>query len=100
MRGEARIEWSGAATALSDVKPLGSYRADVAAEGSAARIDVSTLSGPLRVAGKGNLVFPAQLTFNGEARGEGPQAPALQPLLDLMGPRKADGSHAIAWRTQ
>jgi general secretion pathway protein N len=100
VRGDLRVEWSGAATALSEVKPLGTYRAEVAAEGAAARIDVSTLSGPLRVTGKGNLAFPAQLTFNGEARAEGPQAPALQPLLDLIGPRKADGTHAIAWRTR
>ena len=100
LRGELRIEWSGAATALSAVKPLGTYRADVAAEGTAARIDVSTLSGPLRLTGKGTLVFPAQLSFSGEARAEAAQASALQPLLDLLGPRRPDGAHAIEWRTR
>lgn len=100
VRGDLRIEWSGAATSLSEVRPLGSYRADVVAEGAAARIDVSTLSGPLRLTGKGSLALPSQLTFSGEARAEAPQAAALQPLLDLMGPRKADGSHAIEWRTR
>src|SRR5688572_10291550 len=29
VRGELRIEWSEAATALSEVRPLGSYRADL-----------------------------------------------------------------------
>jgi general secretion pathway protein N len=100
VRGELRIEWNEAATALSEVKPLGSYRAQVVAEGRTARVDVSTLAGPLRISGKGNLAFPAELAFGGEARAEGPQAAALQPLLDLIGPRRADGTHAIAWRTR
>ena len=100
LRGEMRLEWTGAATALSEVKPLGAYRAELAAEGAAARIAVTTQSGPLRVAGQGRIAFPAQLTFSGEARGEGPRAPALEPLLGLMGARKADGSYAIEWRTR
>jgi general secretion pathway protein N len=100
LRGEARIEWTGAATALSAVKPLGSYRADLAAEGRTARIAVTTQSGPLRVAGQGRLAFPSQLAFTGEARGDGPDAQALEPLLTLLGPRKPDGSHAIDWRTR
>ena len=100
VRGDLRVEWSGAATSLSEVRPLGAYRADVVAEGTSARIAVSTLSGPLRVTGKGTLAFPAQLAFSGEARAEPAQAGALQPLLDLIGPRQADGSHAIQWRTR
>ena len=100
LRGDLRIDWTGAATALSEVRPLGSYRADVAAEGRAARVAVSTISGPLRVTGQGQLAFPSQLTFSGEARAEGQQAGALQQLLDLMGPRRADGAHAIEWRTR
>jgi general secretion pathway protein N len=97
LRGELRVEWSGAATALSDVKPLGSYRAEVAAEGTTARLAVTTLSGPLRVQGQGRMALPSQLTFSGEARAD---TPALQPLLDLLGPRRPDGSHAIEWRSR
>jgi len=100
MRGALRIEWTGAATALSEVRPLGTYRADVVSEGAAARITVSTLAGPLRVAGQGRLAFPSQITFSGEARGEGAGAPALEPLLDLLGTRKPDGARAIEWRTR
>ena len=100
LRGDVRVEWTGAATALSEVKPLGSYRADLAAEGPAARVAVTTQSGPLRVAGQGRIAFPSQLAFSGEARGEGPRAQALDPLLALMGTRKPDGSYAIDWRTR
>jgi general secretion pathway protein N len=100
LRGDMRIEWTGASTALSEVKPLGSYRADVAAEGPAARIAVTTQSGPLRVAGQGRLAWPSQFNFTGEARGEGPSAQALEPLLALMGARKPDGSYAIAWQSR
>ena len=100
LRGQMRIDWMGAATALSEVKPLGTYRAEVAAEGAGARLTVTTQSGPLRVAGQGRITFPSQLTFSGEARGEGPRAPALDPLLGLMGTRKPDGSYAIEWRAR
>src|SRR5688572_6016637 len=65
LRGELRIDWTGAATALSQVRPLGSYRADVVGEGPAARIAVSTLAGPLRISGQGRLTLPAQLAFTG-----------------------------------
>jgi general secretion pathway protein N len=99
-RGELRIEWTGAATALSELKPLGTYRADAIAEGPAARVTVSTLTGPLRVSGQGRLAFPSQFTFSGEARGEGTGATALEPLLDLLGPRRPDGARAIEWRAR
>ena len=100
VRGELRIDWTDAATSLSEVRPLGAYRAEVKADGPAARIVLTTLSGPLRVTGQGQLDFPSRLALTGEARAEGPSAPALQPLLDLMGPRKADGSRAIDWHTR
>ena len=100
LRGSARIEWHGAAVGLSEVRPLGSYRADVTAEGAGARIAVTTLDGALRLAGQGTLVLPARLEFSGEARAAGPQAEALAPLLDLLGPRRADGARALTWRTR
>lgn len=99
-RGKAQLEWRDASTALSEVRPLGSYRAELDASGPAADVRVSTVQGPLRVAGQGRLELPSRFTFSGEARGEGPQAAALQPLLDLMGPRKPDGTHAISWRAR
>jgi general secretion pathway protein N len=94
-RGTASAEWRDAALALTDVRPLGSYRIEAAGDGGPTRIDVTTLSGPLRISGHGELAPPARLTFTGEARGEGDAAKSLDKLLDLMGPRRADGARAL-----
>jgi len=99
VRGTARAEWREASLAISDVRPLGSYRVEVRADGGPARIEVSTLEGPLRIAGHGTFAPPGALAFSGEARAQGNAAAALEPLLDLLGPRRADGAHALDWRT-
>ena len=96
--GSARLEWRGAALALSDVKPLGTYRAELRGEGAEARIALSTLDGPLRLSGGGTLNPQGRLAFKGEARAEGPQAAALESLLDLLGPRQPDGSRLLGLR--
>jgi general secretion pathway protein N len=97
LRGEARAEWRGAAVALSQVRPLGSYRAELRGAGGPAKVTLTTIEGPLRLAGDGTLTPQGRFAFSGEARGEGPAGPSLEPLLDLMGPRRADGSRALRW---
>jgi Bacterial type II secretion system protein N. len=99
-RGEVQAEWSDAALALAQVRPLGAYRATLHAEGPSGKLSVATLDGPLRITGLGDIVFPSAITFNGEARAVGPAAPSLDPLLDLMGPRRPDGARTLAWRSR
>ena len=96
--GEARLEWQGAALALSPVRPLGTYRLEVRSEGGPAKLVVSTLDGPLKVAGLGTLSLPSNLAFSGEARAEGEAMKSLEPLLNLLGPRRADGARSLEWR--
>jgi general secretion pathway protein N len=98
MNGAAHIGWEAAAVSLADVKPLGRYSLDATADHGPASVTVTTLEGPLRIAGKGTFSPPSRFTFSGEARGEGPDAAALEPLLNLFGPRRADGSRAIELR--
>jgi general secretion pathway protein N len=100
IRGEATIEWKSAATTLSEVRPLGSYRATFSADGPGANVTVTTLDGPLRMSGNGRLDWPARLNFMGEARAEAAKTAGLAPLLDLLGPARADGSRTIdvRWR--
>ena len=98
VRGSARLEWRGAAVSLADVKPLGTYRADVEAEGPRAQVRVETLEGPLRITGRGTFTAPGRITFSGEARPEPAAAAALEPLLRLLGPARADGARTIEWR--
>lgn len=97
-RGATRIEWRNAAVALSEVRPLGTYRIDARAEGGPAKLEVTTLDGPLKVSGQGTFTPPTRVAFSGEARAEGESAKALEPLLDLMGPRRPDGARALEWR--
>jgi len=98
MRGEARLEWRAAALALSEVRPLGSYRVEVRGDGGPAKFTLQTLEGALRLSGQGTVEPPARLSFSGAAQGEAAQAAKLVPVLDLMGPPRADGSRAIEWR--
>ena len=92
--GKGRLTWDDAAVSLSEVRPLGRYALDISADHGPATLVLSTLDGPLRLSGRGSIA-PARLTFSGEARGEGPNAAALDPLLNLMGLKRADGSRAI-----
>ena len=98
VRGTARVEWRDAAVAISDVRPLGTYRAEIEAEGHAGNLAVSTMKGPLRITGKGTLTPPTRLAFSGEARADAESGRALESLLNLLGPARADGARALEWR--
>ena len=93
--GKARIAWDDAAISLTDVRPLGRYTLEVTADHGPADLVLATADGALRLTGHGRIEPPSRLSFSGEARGEGPNAPALEPLLNLMGLKRADGSRAI-----
>ena len=97
-RGDLRAEWKDAALSISGVRPLGTYRLDAHAEGGPAKLTLATLDGPLRISAQGAFTPPSTLTASGEARAEGPNAKALEPLLDLMGPRRPDGARALEIR--
>jgi len=98
-RGTARAEWRNASLALTDVRPLGDYRIEASAEGGPAAFTVTTLDGALRIAGHGTFAPPDALAFSGEARAVGNAAAALEPLLNLLGPRRADGARTLEWRS-
>jgi hypothetical protein len=87
--------WNDAALSLSDVKPLGKYALDATAEDGPVSFTVASKEGPLRVSGRGTFTAPSVISFTGEARGEGDQARALEPLLDLLGSRRPDGAREI-----
>ena len=97
-QGDLRAEWSDAGLSISEVRPLGSYRIDVHANGGPAKIVVATVSGPLRIAAQGTLTTASGLSLSGDARGEGAAAAALEPLLNLIGPRRPDGARALEIR--
>lgn len=94
-RGAVVLEWREASVALADLRPLGSYRLAIEGGGESARLVLSTLRGPLRVAGQGEARSAGSIRFSGEARAEPDAAAALEPLLNLMGPKRPDGARAI-----
>jgi general secretion pathway protein N len=98
MHGPVTIEWLDAAVSLSNVKPLGAYRLVANGAGEVVPLAISTLSGPLMLSGKGEARIPGGVTFSGEARAEGSESPQLEPLLNLMGPKRPDGARAIEIR--
>lgn len=96
--GFATIEWHDAALALSEARPLGSWRAQASAEGKTGKIALETTRGPLRLAGNGTFAIPGRLAFSGEARAEAGRERELEPVLQLLGPPRADGARTLALR--
>ncbi len=93
--GKAQLEWRNAALAMSPVNPLGHYRADISASGTAAEFIVSTLSGPLKITGKGSAALKDGLKFSGSAQADPAQAANIEPLLNLMGRPAVNGVYPL-----
>lgn len=96
--GSATAEWRDAALALSAARPLGTWRVQASAEGAAVKFSLATLKGPLRLAGNGSAPLAGRISFSGEARAEPGREKDLESLLALLGPRRADGAHAVEVR--
>ena len=88
MHGRATIELREAASAMTPVRPLGSYRVDIDGQGSRADVGLQTLSGPLKLTGKGTWDARAGLRFEADASAEPNEAERLQSFLGLVGRRE------------
>jgi general secretion pathway protein N len=55
LHGPVTLTWTNASVALSEVKPLGSYRLNAQGAGDTARLVLTTLEGTLRLAGQGEV---------------------------------------------
>jgi len=88
--GRASIELRDASSAMTPVRPLGTYRIDVTGNGRDVALVLVTLSGPLQLQGRGSWDRRAGIRFTAEARADGPERPALQSLLALVGRREGD----------
>ncbi|MCK2094560.1 type II secretion system protein N [Thauera aromatica] len=89
------LRWNSAASALSPVRPLGAYRV-LFSQGDAERIDIglTTLISPLLLQGQGTWSADQGLRFEGRAQVDAAATPdtriALEPLLNILGPRQGD----------
>ena len=95
IEGEQAVNINGLGVAQSTLESLGTYRFDLKGDGTGLRVNLATVTGPLRLSGDGRYLAPAAATFTGKAAAESAEAAALEALLKLLGPRLPDGSVAI-----
>lgn len=88
--GHASLELREVASAMTPVRPLGSYRIEITGSGQDVSLGLRTLSGPLRLEGSGKWERRAGLRFTASASAEGAEQSRLQSLLALIGRREGE----------
>lgn len=86
--GRASIELREMASALTPVNPLGSYRIGVVGQGNSAKLDITTINGPLLLEGDGTWNSRQGVRFSALASAEERERVRLQTLLGLIGRRQ------------
>ena len=95
VEGQAALEVLNAASRVSTLERLGSYRLQLGsdpANAGAAQLNLSTSEGALQLSGQGTL-GASGLRFRGEARAAEADEPALTNLLNIIGRR--DGARSV-----
>jgi general secretion pathway protein N len=82
--GQLTITFNDACSRVSLVKPLGSYRVVIQAQGADSTIDLSTLKGALKLDGHG-VLGAGSTSFNGTASAAPEARDNLAGLLNLLG---------------
>lgn len=82
--GQVVVTLDDMASSVSRVKPLGSYRVALQAQGGQASIDLSTSKGPLILKGNGSI-SQESTSFQGTATSTPEQRENLAGLLNLLG---------------
>lgn len=90
IEGRAQIELRDASSAMTPVRPLGSYRVDVVGQGRQAELSIQTLAGPLRLQGSGSFDAQNGLRFTAEASTDAAEQGRLQSFLGLIGRREGE----------
>lgn len=88
--GEVSVELVDVASAMTPVRPLGTYRIDVRGNGRDVALALSTSGGALRLEGSGQWDRRQGLRFGAQASADGEQRVRLQSLLTLIGRREGD----------
>lgn len=95
INGAAELEWHNAAVGLSKVRPLGNYQITIQGGQKVARFVVSTVSGVLNLAGKGEWSADDGLDFQGTARGDPSKTAELKDFLALLGSEQSNDIYHI-----
>lgn len=101
MNGQITVDWTRAASALSEIRPLGDYRILLQSNGTALDAQLSTLSGKLILSGKGSFDKINGMRINGTAQAApGAAAAELNELLHHIGPEVSPGVFTLALMPQ
>ncbi|MBI5889577.1 MAG: type II secretion system protein N [Nitrosomonadales bacterium] len=101
IKGQVSVDWLGAASGLSEIRPLGDYRILLQGNGAALDAQLSTLSGKLQLAGKGSFDKASGMRFNGTAQAApGAAEMELNELLHHIGPEVRPGVFTLALMPQ
>jgi general secretion pathway protein N len=101
MNGQISVDWLRAASALSEIRPLGDYRILMQSNGAALDAQLSTLSGKLILSGKGSFDKINGMQINGTAQAApGAAATELNELLHHIGPEVSPGVFTLALMPQ
>jgi general secretion pathway protein N len=90
LSGNIAVELRDVSSAMSAVRPLGSYHLEVLAEGPQATLTLSTVSGVLKLSGKGRWSAASGLHFSAQAAAADSERERLDSLLSLIGRREGD----------
>ncbi|KMZ12279.1 General secretion pathway protein N [Candidatus Burkholderia humilis] len=82
--GQVVVTLDDMVSRVSRMKPLGSYRVQIQAQGGEAEIGLSTSKGPLWLTGQG-AISQGATSFEGTAKAEPDQRENLAGLLNLLG---------------
>jgi len=94
INGTMKLNLHKIASALSPIKPLGSYLMTFVWRGQEADIDLKTVQGPMLLSGKGTLV-QGHLQFSGLAQAQEGQEDKLANLLNLLGQRRSGANKNV-----
>jgi general secretion pathway protein N len=94
VEGKTTLEMTDMASALSSIRPLGSYAMALDWHGQQAQLTLSTLKGPLVLGGSGAL-DRGRLQFSGTAQAAPGSEERLANLLNLLGQRRMNGDKNI-----
>ncbi len=95
LEGSATLEWQGAGSSLSNVRPLGDYRLEIVGAGKTANLKLTTARGALELTGQGQWQLQnGQLLLNGTATPR-ERSTELEPLLKLLGGDQGNGKRQL-----
>jgi general secretion pathway protein N len=94
--GRLSVTLTDVSSRASPVRPLGSYRAQLQAQGASSTIELTTLKGPLLLNGQGTL-SRTSTSFQGTASATPEQRDNLAGLLNLLGRPTTPGTVALSF---